>query len=241
MDSLLLVALFIAAFLYASVGHGGASAYLAILMLWGMAPASIKPSSFLLNIFVAGLSSVYFISKHKLDYKTLLAYVSASVPLSFLAARMNLSDHTFKWVLGVALLIAVVRMLLTPVTEKNQERKISLWFTLLMGAGIGMLSGLIGIGGGILLTPVLVIVHRMDIKKAAGISAVFILLNSVSGLLSLISADVVFPVHTSLWLAIAIVGGWLGSYFGSRKFNNQYLLYILALVLLIASFKLMFL
>jgi len=237
MEYLFLLALLIIAFLYSSVGHGGASGYLAIMALFGTQPELMKSSALILNLFVAGLA---FIAYYKAGYfrmKLLLPFVLGSIPMSFLGAKMNIDPHLYKILLGICLSFAVFRLFLKNVSGKETHRLAFVW-AMLIGAFIGFFSGMIGIGGGIILSPILILFGWANLKETAAVSAMFILLNSFSGLAGLLSAGIPINPEIYSWIIAGIMGAILGSYLGSFRFSFQKLQYILATVLLFAIVKL---
>lgn len=227
------------AFLYSSVGHGGASGYLALMALFGIAPESMRATSLTLNVFVAGIAFFSFYRAGYFQFKLILPFIATSVPSAFAGALIKVNPTTYKIILGVFLLFAVGRLLFVPKAIVNNPSKPPVWIALLTGAILGLFSGMIGIGGGIILSPLLILLHWAGMKESAAASAFFILLNSISGLAALDVGGLYFGNHMVLWVAMGIAGGIAGSYSGSFKISTVHLKYPLALVLLIASFKLL--
>ena len=229
----------IMAYLYASVGHGGASGYLALMALFGTSPALMKSSALILNVFVSLIAFVQFYRAGHFRWNLFWPFVITSIPMSFIGATLPITDSLYKKLLAVALAIAIARMLFQPL-DKKETKPVVLWLSLVIGAGIGLLSGMLGIGGGIILTPVILLLGWGRVKETAAASALFIFANSLSGLSGLISKG--FRPTTELlpWLIAALIGGFFGAYQGSFKFNISTLRYILASVLLIAVAKLYF-
>lgn len=238
-DILQLTLIAIVAFLYASVGHGGASGYLALMVLFGTQPTLMKSSALMLNLFVSMTSFIQFYRSGYFRWKLFYPFAITSVPLSFIGARLPITDSLYKQLLAVALIIAIGRMLFQP-SENEEDKPASLIGSLVIGAVIGLLSGMLGIGGGIILSPVILLFRWAKMKETAAISALFIFVNSISGLLGLLSKGVNLSTQTISWIAVAFVGGLLGAYFGSKRFNVPTLRYILAFVLIIACVKLYF-
>lgn len=230
----------IVSFLYSSVGHGGASGYLALMALFSFAPESMKPTALLLNIFVAGISFYYY---HKAGYfnkKLFISFAIASIPLAYLGGTLEVDASVYKKTLAVLLIFAILKMLNVFGKESDNIKQIKLWRGLLIGGIIGFFSGLIGIGGGIILTPIILLLHWGKMKEAAAVSALFIWVNSAAGLMGQVSSGVTIEKESFLLVVIALIGGVLGGYYGSKRINNQRLRYILAFVLIIACTKLMF-
>ncbi|MFI1773342.1 sulfite exporter TauE/SafE family protein [Thalassobellus citreus] len=230
----------IVSFLYSSVGHGGASGYLALMALFSFAPETMKPTALLLNLFVAGISFYYYYKEGYFNKKLFLVFAIASVPFAFLGGTIEIDASIYKKILAVLLVFAILKMLNVFGKEKDSIKDIKLWQGLIVGAIIGFFSGLIGIGGGIILTPVILLFHWGKMKEAAAVSALFIWVNSASGLIGQLSSGVVLEKESFLLVAIALIGGFFGGYYGSKKINNKKLRYILAFVLTIACFKLFF-
>ncbi len=232
------ILLFIVALLYASVGHGGASGYLALMAIYGFAPEVMKPAALILNLFVSLTSFLLFYKGGHFKWKLFLPFALASIPLSFLGGTIALDAHIYKKVLGVLLLFPVMRFFIFPNTDDKDLKESNLVISILVGAVIGFLSGLIGIGGGILLSPILLLLNWTNQKQTAAISALFIFVNSVAGLAGQISHGIKIEPEMFSFVAIAFGGGLIGAWFGSLKFNQKILKYTLAVVLLMASVKL---
>jgi uncharacterized protein len=238
-EIILIFAIFAVAVLYSSVGHGGASGYLAVLALFGIAATVTRPTSLSLNLFVASIAFVQFYRARHFDWKVFLPFAAASVPMAFLGGKLQLSEPVYKIVLGLVLMLAAIWLALNLKTS-DEPRPPQVWTALLIGACLGFVSGLVGVGGGIFLTPILLLMNWTETKKAAGISALFILVNSISGLLGNYAQVRELPSSVWLWIAAAFVGGIIGSTLGSRRFNSLTLRRVLAVGLFIAGLKLIF-
>jgi uncharacterized membrane protein YfcA len=236
---LFILLLFVVAFLYASVGHGGASGYLALMALFSMSPAFMKPTALLLNLFVSLSAFILFYRGGHFKWKLFLPFALASVPLSFLGGMIALDAEVYKKVLGALLLIPVIRMLFFPNASEQDLKEGSTGLSVLIGAVIGFLSGLIGIGGGIILSPVLLLLKWTNQKQTAAISALFIFVNSLAGLGGQLSKGLNVESGMFMYAGIAFVGGTLGGWLGASRFNQQILKYMLAAVLLLAALKLL--
>ena len=240
MDYLFLSILFIIAALYASVGHGGASGYLALMALFGFEQYVMKSSALTLNLFVAGISFYSFYRNGHFKFKVLLPFVIGSVPMAYIGASTNIDAHTYKIILGLFLIIAVSRMFFSPKGEYETSKNPNFYLAMLIGAVVGLFSGMIGIGGGIILSPLLLLLHWSNVKETAGISALFIFVNSISGLLGLYFNQNFEPTSNILiWAAVGLAGGVIGGYLSSTKISHNNLKYLLASVLFIASVKLL--
>ncbi|MGK0254201.1 MAG: putative membrane protein YfcA [Mariniflexile sp.] len=228
----------IVSFLYASVGHGGASGYLALMALFSFAPETMKPTALLLNLFVAGISFYYYYKGGFFNKKMFLYFAMTSIPLAFIGGTIEIDASIYKKILAILLVFAVLKMLNVFGKESDSIKQVKLWQGLLVGGIIGFFSGLIGIGGGIILTPLILLLHWGNMKEAAAVSALFIWVNSAAGLIGQLSSGVHIEPETFVLVAIALIGGVLGGYLGSKKINNQKLRYMLAFVLVIACVKL---
>ena len=225
------------AFLYAAVGHGGASGYLAIMALFGIAPSLMKSSALVLNVFVSLLSFWQFYRAGYFRWRLFWPFAVASVPLAYYGATLPITDSLYKKLLAAALLLAIARLLIKP-AEKDELKPASIPLSLGIGGAIGLLSGMLGIGGGIILSPVVLLLGWARIKETAAISALFIFVNSLSGLLGLVQKGFTPDAQLASWLAAALIGGSIGAYQGSFKFNVPTVRYVLASVLIIACLKL---
>ncbi len=232
-------AIFAVAFLYSSVGHAGASGYIAIMTLFGLAPAIIKPAALVLNIMVACLAAWQFWQAGYFSWKLFWPFALLSVPFAFLGGFLDLPVHVFKIVIGIVLLYSAIRFLLQPGPDR-ETREPSKTVSLSIGAGIGFLSGLTGVGGGIFLTPLVISMRWARTKTASAVSALFILVNSASGLLGNWTGTGRLPSLVLPLAIAAIAGGAIGSHLGSRRFSVVGIKRLLAVVLLIAGFKLIF-
>jgi len=237
---LFLAILPLVSFLYSSVGHGGASGYLALMALFSFAPESMKPTALLLNLFVAGISFYYYYREGFFNTKLFLVFAVASVPLAFIGGTIEVDASIYKKILALLLIFAILKMLHVFGKENDQTKETRLWQGLVVGGVIGFFSGLIGIGGGIILTPVILLLHWGNMKEAAAVSALFIWVNSAAGLTGQLSSGITIEKESFLLVGIALIGAVLGGYYGSKKINSQNLRYILAFVLIIASVKLFF-
>jgi len=241
-ESLILfyILLFLVAFLYSSVGHGGASGYLALMALFSITPDVMKPTALLLNLFVSLTSFIQFYRGKHFNWKIFLPFAITSVPMAFVGGMISVDDYVYKKILGLLLIIPIVRFLFFGNIKVEEIKKPNFLLSLIIGAAIGFLSGLIGIGGGIILSPVLLLLKWADMKKTAAISAIFIFVNSLSGLAGQLQKGINFSTDMYAYVAVAFVGGLCGAYFGSLKLNQNFLKYLLAIVLIIASYKLLF-
>ena len=239
-DGLLVGLIFVAALMYSSVGHAGASGYLAAMALVGVAPEVMRPSALALNILVASIGTISFYRAGCFAWSTFWPFAVGSIPFAFLGGMIQLPPHVFRPLIGVVLLVAAVRMVVragapSDDADAHPPRKP---IAVAAGAGIGLLSGLTGTGGGIFLSPLMLVMRWAPMRRVAGVSAMFILVNSISGLAGNIKGARLIPPAAIGWAIAALAGGAIGSWLGSRKLAPQSLRYILAVVLVVASAKL---
>lgn len=234
------ILLFLVAFLYASVGHGGASGYLALMAIFSITPDVMKPTALLLNLFVSLTSFIQYYRGNHFKWKIFFPLAIASVPMSFLGGLLVLDGTIYKKILGVLLLIPVVRFLVFKNPQVDEPKKPDIILSLIIGGSIGLLSGMIGIGGGIILSPILLLLKWTDQKQTAAISALFIFVNSLAGLIGQMTKGIHFNADMYWYVIIAFIGGLCGAYFGALRFKQTILKNILATVLLLAAYKLLF-
>ena len=219
------------------MGHAGASGYLAAMALFGVAPEVMKPTALTLNLLVASIASFKFYRAGHFSWPTFWPFVVASVPMAFVGGGIALPVTVYRPLLGVVLLYSAARFTFG-FRGTDEVRPIPLWAALSIGAVIGLLSGLTGVGGGIFLSPVLLLLRWAPIRTTAAVSATFILANSAAGLAGHLSSVGHLHPMVPVWAAIAGVGGWIGSEMGSRRLPPPILRRLLALVLVIAGVKL---
>lgn len=234
---LIIFAIFLVAVLYSSVGHGGASGYLAVMAFFAVAPEVTRPTALVLNLFVASIGTVQFYRAGYFSWRLFLPFAAASIPMAFVGGMIQLPTNVYKVVLGFVLLAAGVRLAIKLKSDEQVEEP-PILACLLIGAIIGLLSGLVGVGGGIFLTPILLLMHWAETRVAAGVSVLFILVNSAAGLAGNYKQVSVLPPDVWIWIAAAVVGGFIGSTLGSKRFDSITLRRVLAVVLLFAGVKL---
>jgi uncharacterized membrane protein YfcA len=238
MEAFFLLSLFIIAFFYSSIGHGGASGYLAIMALFGIETVYMKSSALTLNLFVSGIAFLNFYRAGYFRWRTILPFIITSIPLAFIGAKIQADTRTYKIILGIFLTMAALRIIFIKIKQIRQQRTVPIIAGLLTGALLGFFSGMIGIGGGIILSPILIMMGWANIKEAAAASALFILLNSASGLLGVYYSDAKLTPDILIWIILAFSGGILGAYLGSKKFTHEFLRYVLSGIMILASLKL---
>lgn len=229
----------IIAFLYSCVGHAGASGYIAVMTLYGLAPAEIKPAALMLNILVASVGSLQYWRAGRFSSRLFWPLAATSIPFAFLGGSLDVPAHAFKAVLGFALLCSAARLIWDP-SERPGASPPPLPVALAAGSAIGFLSGLTGTGGGIFLTPLALFLGWGSTKAVAAVSIAFILVNSLSGLAGLLGSGSAIPAFVHPLIAAAFVGGTIGSHLGSRRLPPAVIKRALAIVLIIAGFKLIF-
>jgi uncharacterized membrane protein YfcA len=238
-DLILTALILLAALLYSSVGHAGASGYLAAMALMGLSPAVMKPAALALNILVAIIATVRFYRAGAFSWRLFWPLALASTPCAFLGGLLTLPGHWYKMVVGIVLLFAAWRSFHGAAQPDYTLRTPARLPLLTAGAALGLLSGLTGVGGGIFLSPLLLLMRWAEIKTIAGISAAFILVNSIAGLLGVMTHAPALPSALPLWALAAVMGGFIGAGYGSQRLGNPALRRMLALVLVIAGVKML--
>ena len=231
--------IFVVAILYSSVGHAGASGYIAVMSLLSLAPEVIKPTALALNILVASIASWHYMRAGHFAWRTFWPFALLAMPMAFVGGHLTLPAQAFKVLVGLVLLASAARFMMGS-RDDPAAGEPPIAPALASGAGIGLLAGLTGTGGGIFLTPLLLHLRWAQAKRAAAVSALFILLNSSAGLAGNIASTRHWPDYLVPLLACAAVGGFIGSYLGSRRFAPVVIKRFLAAVLLVAGLKLIF-
>ena len=239
-ELLFVIGLMLIAFFYSSVGHGGASGYLALMALFGFAPESIRYYALILNLVVSAIAFISYYRAGFFKWRQVVPFLITSIPAAYIGATFSINPIAYKIILGIMLLIAVTRMLLIRNTENDATHDPPIFLALGIGLILGLVSGIIGIGGGILLSPILILAKYARIKEASAASALFIFLNSASGLAGLMTSQFSFQPNIIYWILGVMVAGLLGSAIGSRTFSELNLKRVLSLVLIAASIKLFF-
>lgn len=240
-DIVLLAGLFlIVAIIFSAIGHAGASGYLAVMALMGMAPAVMKPTALTLNILVALVATIQFYRAGFFSWRALWPFVLTSIPMAFWGGAHQLPGTVYKWAVGIVLVASAVIIL---ASQKLRIEKPTLFphmpipWALMSGAVIGLVSGLIGTGGGVFLSPLMVLACWATVRQATGVIAAFVLLNSIAGLAGYVTKITQLPTHTYLWLGAVLLGALIGTELGRKRLKLPALERILALVLLIAGLK----
>jgi len=235
------IAFFFIALLYSTVGHAGASGYLATMALLSFPPAMMRPAALALNIIVALVTSIRFYQTGHFSWRLFRPFALSSVPMAYLGGSLTVHAAIYKVLVGIALLFAAIYLLVrTRATSDGTEgvKQPGTTASLATGAIIGFLSGLTGVGGGIFLSPVLLILNWAGLRKAAAVSAAFILLNSLSGLAGYLHKGGALPQNLGLWSVAVISGGFIGSTLGATRINSPVLRALVGVILVIAGVKL---
>lgn len=240
MQEIIVYALFfLVALLYASVGHGGASGYLALMALLGFSASVMKPTALLLNVMVSLIAFVSFYRARHFRAALLWPLIAASIPFAYIGSSIVVSELVYKKILGVVLLLSIIRLVMDS-AEKPLSPAPKWYILFLIGAVIGLVSGMIGMGGGILLSPILLLMGWSNQKQTAAISAIFIFLNSIAGIAGQLKTGFPLSGQTFAIVGFVLAGGWLGAYIGAEKLHARNMKYILAAVLVLAAVKLIF-
>jgi len=237
----ILILLFVVAFFYSSVGHGGASGYLAVLSLLGASALLIRPSVLLLNMAVSAISFYHYYRSGNFRWKLFYPFAILSIPMAYLGSFITLNPTLYKQILGVCLLLSVLRIVgVFNRKQTEQTKSLPIVIGILIGAVLGFISGVIGIGGGIILSPLILLFNLGNLKETSAVSALFILVNSFAGIIGFCKQGITFHPQLFLWMAVAVGGGFVGSWWGSKRAENTTLKNVLATVLLFAAIKLIY-
>jgi uncharacterized protein len=230
--------IFLAALLFSSVGHGGASAYLAAFALIGMAPASMRPAALCLNVLVASIGLYKFYRAGAFNWRLFWPIALTSVPAAFIGGQITLPNQTYKILVGLCLVFAAFTIFMHANKQDDVIVKpVAKPVLLGLGAGLGFLAGLTGVGGGIFLSPILLYFSWAKTKVISGVAAAFILVNSISGLMGVLTKSPILPAGLIYWALAAVLGGLIGAEYGSKRLTNPVIRKLLALVLLFAGSK----
>ncbi|MCU0769194.1 MAG: sulfite exporter TauE/SafE family protein [Burkholderiaceae bacterium] len=243
-DLLLGLLFFAAAILYSSVGHGGASGYLAAMGLAGFPAAMMRPTALVMNVVVSSIALFKFTRAGGFAWRLFLPFAVTAVPMAFLGGRTQLPITWFGALVGAVLLFSAARLFFETLPGKPPTRRAPgpppVALALPIGAAIGLLSGLTGVGGGIFLSPLLVMTGWATVRESAAPTAAFILVNSIAGLLGLFSRQPVLPEALPYWVVAVVAGGLIGASFGARRAGHTVLRRLLAAVLVVAGAKMIF-
>lgn len=232
--------IFAAALLYSAVGHAGASGYLAVMAFLGTAPSEMRPTALVLNLLVATIGTAQFARAGHFRWPLFWPFALGSIPAAFIGGRLALSGNWYRAVVGVVLLLSAVRFMVVLRAPDHVRQAPPRPIAFAAGCALGLLAGLTGVGGGIFLSPLLLMMGWADLRTTAATSAAFILVNSAAGLLGQWAQIGALPTDAVAWGVAAVCGGLIGSYLGSRRMGGAALRGTLAAVLVLAGVKLLF-
>ena len=238
--ALLAAGMLVAAFGYAAVGHGGASAYIAAMALAGIAPAEMRPIALLLNVLVSSLGAWKFYRAGFFRWRLFWPFAAVSIPMAYLGGAITLPGQAYKVLVGVVLLYAAWQLWRSGKggEEMREVREPPVGWAMLIGAAMGLLAGLTGVGGGIFLSPLLLMLGWAGTKQTSAVAAPFILVNSLAGLAAVFAAkSAALPAYVWILFPAVLAGGWLGAEYGSKRFANPVVRRVLAVVLALAGGK----
>jgi uncharacterized protein len=237
----LLVVFFSISFLYSSIGHGGASGYIAFLTLVGYQITIIRPAALLLNVLVASVAFYHFRKAGFFQWRLFAKFGWVAIPMAYLGSKIILDLTVYRQIIGFCLLFVIFRMIgVGNKKETGSKREVPLTASLVIGGSLGFLSGMIGIGGGILLSPLLVLFRWATLKESAAVAALFIVVNSLAGLLGLAVEGIKWSPDWLYWGAVTFLGSQAGAFWGSKKASMGLLSGLLVFILFLASVKLVF-
>ena len=239
-DVLLAVIFFLIATLYGAVGLGGGSGYLAAMGLVGVPPEIMRQTALTLNILVASIGTWKYVRAGHFSARLFWPVAAASIPFAFLGGRLSLPGEFYQPIVGVVLFYAAFRLWRSSTRTQSSpqvKKTLPIWISLIAGAAIGLVSGLVGLGGGLFLGPLLLLAGWADTRQAMGITAAFVLVNSLAGLAGRLSSVPELPPNILPWLLVVGLGGWLGAEYGSKRLNPLVLRRLLALVLLAGAIR----
>lgn len=223
---------------YSAAGLAGASGYLAVMVLFAMRPIAMKPTILTLNILVALIGTVRYYRAGFFSWRTFWPFAAGSAPASFLASNLALPLPPFFYKSLVSLIIFYsAARLFFRLGDDKKTALVPIWIALSIGAAIGSITGLTGVGGGIFLSPLLLVMHWAKPEETCGVSAAFILVNSVAALLTNASALLLLPGNAVYWAPAAIVGGWIGTELGSRGLPTFDLRSLLAFLFVLGGLR----
>jgi uncharacterized membrane protein YfcA len=239
LSSIVAAAFLLAALLYGSVGHAGASAYLAVMSLVGMPTPTMRPTALVLNLLVASIASIRFWQAGFFSWRLFWPFALGSVPLAFIGGGVTLPGHWYRTLVGLVLLASALRLWLS-LRVSTEPRVPPIPAAVLSGAAIGLLAGLTGTGGGIFLSPLLLFMNWAEARQTGGVAAVFILVNSLAGLAGNPASVAQLPAELPIWAVAVAVGGLVGAELGSHRIGTPLFKRLLGVVLVIAGAKLIF-
>jgi uncharacterized membrane protein YfcA len=223
--------------LYASVGHGGASGYLAVMALFSMHPEALKPTALMLNIVVAGVGTYLYCSAGQFSWRVFWPFVITSIPMSFLGGTISLPPEYYRPLLGLVLFYAAWRLFVRRKHDDYEAKAPGLPLAMTIGGVLGFASGIIGVGGGIFLSPLMILLRWAKVREVSGIAALFIFVNSISGLFGHLSNLQYVPPFAPFLVLMALVGGTIGALCGSRHLPAATILKAMSFMMILAGGK----
>ena len=233
----LAVCIFAVAMIYASVGHGGASGYLALMAIFSLHPEALKPTALMLNIVVAGVGTYLYCNAGQFSWRVFWPFVTTSIPMSFLGGTFSLPPELYRPALGMVLLFAAWRLFARRKHDDYNAKAPNVPLAMIVGGALGFASGLIGVGGGIFLSPLMILLRWAKVREVSGIAALFIMVNSISGLAGHVSSLQQVPGYAPLLVGVALVGGTIGALFGSRHLPVATILKAMSFMMVMAGGK----
>lgn len=239
---ILAVLILVAAILYSSVGQGGTSGYLAAMALVGISPVVMRPTALSLSVLVSAIGTVRFYRAGHLYWPVLWPFLVGSVPLAAVGGALRLPDSLYSQFVGLLLLVAAATLIWRAPNRggEDQADPVPVFWAVILGAAIGLISGLTGVGGGLLLSPLLLLTGWAGIRQTAGVSVAFILLNAMAALSTNLASVGTLPAALPVWAVAAVVGGIVGTELGTRRLKGRTMRFILAAVLAVSGLKLFF-
>ena len=237
---ILSVLFFITAILYSSVGFGGGSTYLALMLIWDIPYYILPVVALFCNIIVVSGNSINYVRSGNLNVKLLLPYLIGSIPFAFFGASLQISKNVFEIILFLILTVAGTLLFIESRSLINKEfklNKIPKIFSILIGSVIGFFSGLVGIGGGIFLSPILFLMKAGHPKQIATSASLFILINSIFGVAGQITKDIVFDKFLDFWMFFlaVLIGGQIGNFLNIKFLSNKTLALITSLLVIFVA------
>ena len=229
--------IFVVAVMYASVGHGGASGYLAVMALFSLHPEALKPTALMLNIVVAGVGTYLYCTAGQFSWRVFWPFMITSIPASFLGGAISLPPELYRPVLGMMLFYAAWRLFVRRKHDEYEAKPPTFLLAMVVGGVLGFASGIIGVGGGIFLSPLIILFRWARVREVSGIAALFILVNSISGLFGHLSSLQHVPDYAPMLAGVALVGGTIGALCGSRHLPVATILKAMSFMMVLAGGK----
>lgn len=230
---------FLAAILYSSVGHGGATAYIAAMTIWGLEPVITKPTALILNIVVSAIGTFIYYRSGKFSFRVLWPFLLGSVPLAYWGSTLNVSSVIYRGILGFILIPTGIWIFFKKSNKGKQTKKGKIYLQIILGGVIGFIAGITGIGGGLILSPLLILTNWAEEKKVSGVAAAFILANSIIGIIGYLSVSKFPPSFIWYFVAASVIGGLIGSTVGTKYLNRSIIRKILGGIMVVSGVYIM--